>query len=528
MKDNEKLIGVVSPDKGIYPGWPVVSSPDINIINAHGNIAVATLWTMRSEVVKTLEKYPNVSVVGQLYSLNGINLMLRNLLANTNIRYLVLSGADLENSGKGVVQLWRDGVDGQQKVIGLPEVVINKEIPAEAIDRLRNNVELIDLREARTAAQISSVLGNLVKNLPNKEPWGQPEVYPEPKIETQERMPGSEGVEKMPLAGKMADVWLEILQHIMQFGESAPTNYGEQARDIKNLVAVVNQGDPFNPEITDFFPFSKDSLETYVNEFISSICPQGIAYTYGNRLQSYRYQGNTINQLDTIADKLQRDANDRGAIAILYDVGIDNRVVPHPNITGKESFRTPCIVSLQASITDGALQFTAYVRSHDMFGAWPGNILGLRRLQGELAQRLGVPVGPTITISNRAHIYEHSWAQVENILKENKSGIRKFTPDPRGNFKFRTEDGKIISSHGDPKTGAPLRPDIVWDGQRKEASVGLGKQLAALNTISQIEHALYIGQQLVLAEICVKLGITYTQDSDIVARIIEESQRKNV
>jgi len=50
-------------------------------------------------------------------------------------------------------------------------------------------------------------------------------------------------------------------------------------------------------------------------------------------------------------------------------------------------------------------------------GAYPANLYGLSRLLEYVADRIGTEPGTITTISVSAHIYDHDWDQVENIIK---------------------------------------------------------------------------------------------------------------
>jgi tetrahydromethanopterin S-methyltransferase subunit A len=78
----------------------------------------------------------------------GFELMISNIVANPNIRFLVLSGPESEGhrTGEALVCLFLRGVDEKKKVIGtsaLHAVLYN--LAMEFIDRFRKQVTLVDL-----------------------------------------------------------------------------------------------------------------------------------------------------------------------------------------------------------------------------------------------------------------------------------------------------------------------------------------------------------------------------------------------
>src|SRR3989337_2907846 len=96
--------------------WPVVHSGNITIGNPDSNVAIATLWTPRQKIEQFLDP-SDYAVIGQLYMKAGIPIVLRNLLSNTNIRHLLVCGADLSGTGDALVRLWRQGVNSNHNIM---------------------------------------------------------------------------------------------------------------------------------------------------------------------------------------------------------------------------------------------------------------------------------------------------------------------------------------------------------------------------------------------------------------------------
>src|SRR5512143_2458466 len=79
----------------------------------------------------------------------GIEKMICNLVANPNIRYLILGGPESAGhaTGEALKALLTNGVDGQRRIIGTsaPHPVLYN-LPLEALERFRNQVSLVDLQ----------------------------------------------------------------------------------------------------------------------------------------------------------------------------------------------------------------------------------------------------------------------------------------------------------------------------------------------------------------------------------------------
>jgi thymidylate synthase len=67
-------------------------------------------------------------------------------------------------------------------------------------------------------------------------------------------------------------------------------------------------------------------------------------------------------------------------------------------------------------LRDGALHLSAFFRSHDFAGAYPANLYGLSRLLTHLSEQVGARPGSISTTSASAHIYEHDWDWVCEML----------------------------------------------------------------------------------------------------------------
>ncbi|MFP3174556.1 MAG: hypothetical protein RXR44_08295, partial [Vulcanisaeta sp.] len=80
------------------------------VINRESNIAVVTLWSSVGQVKKLLGDALNmVGVIGNLYTVVGINYMLSTLARMNRINTLVMVGVDINGVGDQVVRFFRDG-----------------------------------------------------------------------------------------------------------------------------------------------------------------------------------------------------------------------------------------------------------------------------------------------------------------------------------------------------------------------------------------------------------------------------------
>src|SRR4028118_1990730 len=71
------------------------------LIYGTGQTAIVTGWTVKQAIAKQLQPY-EYAVIGQLHSpTRGISFLLRNLLANPHVRFLVVLNATREDRNAG-------------------------------------------------------------------------------------------------------------------------------------------------------------------------------------------------------------------------------------------------------------------------------------------------------------------------------------------------------------------------------------------------------------------------------------------
>lgn len=137
--------------------WPIYFKNNLYVGDVESSVGVTTLWTKKELIGEHLDK-AKYGLVGQLYSKKGINYILRNILANPHMRHIVLCGSDLSGSGQALINLVEKGIDEEHSVIGVADAHIEKEIPREAIEAFRKNVEIIDMREEQSPAIIAKTI----------------------------------------------------------------------------------------------------------------------------------------------------------------------------------------------------------------------------------------------------------------------------------------------------------------------------------------------------------------------------------
>ena len=124
--------------------WPLLYENILRVGDPDQSVGVVTLWTERDVIKDSLEK-KDYAAIGNLYSPAGINHMMRNILANPSIKHLIMWGADMSGSGSSLRNFMEKGINSDYEIVDAPGQ-IETEIPREAIEDFRKNVELIDMR----------------------------------------------------------------------------------------------------------------------------------------------------------------------------------------------------------------------------------------------------------------------------------------------------------------------------------------------------------------------------------------------
>ncbi|MCK9393411.1 MAG: thymidylate synthase [Candidatus Paceibacterota bacterium] len=453
--------------------WPKYYQNQL-IVNA-GEVAVVCGWTKKEVIWNNLseETRLRVAIMGQLYSKEGINYIIRNIFLNPKIKYLVITGSDLSGSIKELRQFLENG----------ESKFIHPEIPAERIKEFYNyfskNYSIVNLNE------VDSFISNLKQDFSD---WTKEIIdFPSHSIEIT-NMFLSEDIAFRVEGAKVHDVWLKVLDRIIKFGKDKMSSYGECQKELLDTITVINNDDPDNPVLPEYLYFNEQDLIKYYPQLMTDKIFDGVEYTYGSRLRNHE----GIDQIQGIINELKRENYSRRAIAFTWDVEKDFN-----------NEKCPCLDLVQALVQNGCVYLTAYFRSNDMYRAWPQNAYGLLKIQKEIAEALSLGIGKLAIISCSAHIYERDLREAQQLLATHKPKL-ECNVDFRGNFTVQIIDGEIVVRHLDldgvflqeikGKTAFEIRDKII-------------------PFISDVAHALYLGTELIRAEISLKENKEYIQDN---------------
>ncbi len=482
------------------------------LICGTGTTAIVSGWTVKEAIAKHLhpEAY---AVIGQLYSpTRGISVLVRNLLLNPQVRHLIIVDATREDrnagSGRCLADFFAQGVRRGQTESGRDCWVINSpivgyldaELPLEAIAALRESITCHRVEDVKSALHLVGAIAQQ----PSPKPWGVPQRFPEAIVESSLK-PGRRYGHRIE-GRTIAETWVKLIHRIRRTGTLRNTQHDSQWQELINLMAIVTDEPPefYFPD-PNYLPVSRNFVADYVGQIQDdAVSEDGVKYTYGQRLRSWF----GVDQIQQVIQQLSDNPDSARAVMSLWDAGQDGQANGSP----------PCLNHIWTRIVDGELSLTATFRSNDMFGAWVANAMGLRALQQHLKQQierrnsgLKLRLGPLITVSESAHIYDDCWENADTLIEQQYPRLlkdRNFA-DPSGSFTLLVSDGEIVVEHLSPGSGEPVGCYVGKTARR------LYQKIAADCPALETEHALYLGTELQKAELSLKFGLNYQQDKPI-------------
>ena len=204
-------------------------------------------------------------------------------------------------------------------------------------------------------------------------------------------------------ARSISDAWRRGLNLIWRQGQEITDERGTRIRELLSMQVVVE--DPYQEMIPKEYSWNEERLEEYAGQLLSGVNP-GFEYTYGERLRAWSLPGvPPLDQIEQAIRRLKESSATRRATAVTWIPPVD---------TAKDE--VPCMIVDDFKLRDGRLNLVVFFRSHDFAGAYPANLYGLARVLQYVAREAGAEPGSISTTSASAHIYEHNWDWVEEML----------------------------------------------------------------------------------------------------------------
>jgi thymidylate synthase len=228
------------------------------------------------------------------------------------------------------------------------------------------------------------------------------------------------------VSGKtLPEAWEKAVLACWQNGIAVKTEYDRPGDPpSRDCTMVFSAEDPFaEPRLHRAFPGGLEDLEVYRQEVVEGIHDHWIApeegkwtYTYHKRLFAYEIEGETINQINYIIDKLSQAGHSRRAQAITWNPKLD-----------PPTYDPPCLQRVWCRLQAGeggelVLNLNTHWRSRDAYKAAFMNAFALTDLQRLIAAKIGerigrpVGVGRYCDIIDSFHIYGSYFEEFKGFL----------------------------------------------------------------------------------------------------------------
>ncbi len=478
-------------------------------LNPWGDVGLITLWSPFTAVERKLRadapllldaSSTRIAVIANLYG-DGMFAMFCNLLFNPQIRHLVAIGQDLGLDACGEIEAFLERGLEDAELLGQPVKRVpgtRRLFPAVAgfdVDCLCRQLTFHDLGKL-SAPDLAGRLQSLLAELPSEPPARSGRLRVQiPRTGAVEQRPSQLGAHQVVRSRPLA-CWSELVVRVVRFGRRTQLRKGPRL-ELDNVRAVITAPGEEPPAALAEYGFDLERFREYQRAILDPTVPEGIAYSYGNRLRGYFDLGSTCDALELVIERLRKDPRSRRAYATLWDNRAD--LADIGDIGSK-----PCLTTLFFRGTDDGLTLTATYRAHNLLSAWLENVYGLIAIQRHVAEAVGVAPGSLTVISHSLGIdttsprfalalaIESDWANDEDL--DPATGKRNLREDPHGYF--------VVSVDRDART---IVAEHRYQGvliKRYEApsTEKIEHQLAADMAISLVSHAIWLGRELARAE----------------------------
>jgi thymidylate synthase len=490
-------------------------SDRIHVVNPTGDVGIVSLWTPYPATSRKLgdivpdmldAERGRIAVVSNLYG-DGMCAMFCNLLFNPQIRYLVAVGEDLGlPTVREIEAFLRDGLeDGEmfgrtlKRIRGTDRFF--PDVPGFDEDRLRKTLSFRYFGRLSDPSMRHELPGYL-RSLPHIDATDLPErlrvEMPAFDVEKATYLPSNIATHQVERRGPL-DCWEELVVRTMRFG--IPVELGNGPRlELLNARAVITDPAPESEEVLARYGFSLDRFRAYQKKIMDPALPEGISYTYGNRLGGYFGDGPPFQDaLALVVREFQRDPETRFGYISLWDTASD---LPGFGSVGHPS--APCLVTLFFRKSEGRLTLTATYRAHNLLTAWLENVYGLMAIQQRVAEELALPIGPITVVSHSLGADPYSprfelgrsiaeqWTQDEDV--DRSTGRHSLREDPNGYFTVSVDDVEdcLVVEH---RIEGLLLARYTSD----RASI-LSREIIGDMAVSLVSHAMWLGRELAIKE----------------------------
>ena len=146
--------------------WPPVEG-EYTVLDRSAPVAVSTLASLKLEEKLANLKPEGLNIIGKTETENiGIDKLVKNIITNPALRYLVLAGKEAEGhkSGSSLLALWKNGVDKQMRIIGSPgRRPVLKNLKLSDVRAFRSQIEIENQQGCTNVRTLKERINELAK-----------------------------------------------------------------------------------------------------------------------------------------------------------------------------------------------------------------------------------------------------------------------------------------------------------------------------------------------------------------------------
>jgi thymidylate synthase len=473
----------------------------LTLVNPAGDVGVVTLWSRKEQIISAFERLSvdfdpqssRIAVIGNLFG-NGLPHLLRNLLWNPQIQYLLVLGSDLSGSKLELANFFAQGLEEvdflgspAHRIIGTQRI-IDGDVTAGHFVAPPEITLLGKVSDEQTLPAVTQFFAELP---PPREAVGLERVdipIPESKIEQYPSEPRSHTI----VRNTPIEAWQELVFRLVRFGRRVTLKKGVRT-ELQSVKVIVEYPQEEPEADLAAYGFSLQNLRHYQQRLLDPIKPDDQPYSYGNRIRGYFHDGRRIvDGLQVVIEQLLQDPESRKGYISLWDT--------HQDLTNNHS--APCLVSLYFRKYHEKLTLQAQFRTHNGMTAWLENFYGLMGLLQFVASGANLEPGSIVVVSDSISIAEDVMDTAKKVAESKQTdeqvspetGKREPRYDYNGNFTVTTDlaTHEIVVQHS--------YEGMALCEYRDRSAEALEKQIARDYAVSEISHALYLGREIARAE----------------------------
>lgn len=141
-------------------GWPPLPGT-YTVLRYRAPVAICALTDEALAISIASKAVPDIAIVGTLQTENlGIERLISNIIANPNIRFLIMCGADSQQAvghlpGQSLISLAHSGIDSDARILGARgKRPVLRNLSLDAVNYFRTNIEVIDIIGNKQIAEI--------------------------------------------------------------------------------------------------------------------------------------------------------------------------------------------------------------------------------------------------------------------------------------------------------------------------------------------------------------------------------------